>query len=92
MQTAEESGMTHLPPLGGTAQIKGAGSLDLHACTSEADHIFKLGKSNVACSQVQSIHRVNNISVSCVCSVEPKQVEKLIIHREAAGAGNTHVY
>lgn len=47
-------------------QIKGAGGLNLHACTSEADHILKLGKSNVACSQVQSIHRVNNINVSCV--------------------------
>lgn len=47
-------------------QIKGAGSLNLHACTSEADCILKLGKSNVACSQVQSIHRVNIINVSCV--------------------------
>lgn len=47
-------------------QIKGDGGLDLHACTSEADCILRLGKSNVACSQVQSIHRVNIINVSCV--------------------------
>lgn len=52
--------------LGRTVQIKGAGSLNLHACTSEADWTLQPGKSNVAGSQVQSIHTVNVINVSCV--------------------------